>query len=194
MVYDNGRDGSYQIEELSLKQNQSRISLIKYAHDPVPEAPLYLALKMVTFPRYPSYQVPSFKQNAFRLDPQRARLPYRCSLDATYENIFWKSSLTESISLLELMAADQSASDMEVDDGVTMAKLALGELRPGLEYRFNKATSYMFCFCDEQRIKLLAASMVLLFLFGGTRSSSFPAYYKNPTSSQSSTNLQSHHR
>ena len=175
MMYKSGKDGSHaaqqviDLEKLSSPQNRSQVSPIKYAHDPIPHVSEYLAIKSITFPQQVFHQVPSFEQNALRLDPVRAGLPYRCRLDATYENIFWKSSLAESISLLELMAADQPANDLEVDDGATMAKLALKELRPGLEYRFNKATSYMFCFCDEGKIKLLAASMVLLFLFGGMR-------------------------
>lgn len=48
-----------------------------------------------------------------------------------------------------------------------MARLAQRELRPGFEHRFCKAASYMYPFCSEVRTKLLASSMVMMFLFDG---------------------------
>ena len=68
---------------------------------------------------------------------------------------------------VQLLADDHSATEIKVRKGITMSKIAQRELRPELEHRFCKTTSYMYSFADENRMKLLAASMVMMFLFDG---------------------------
>lgn len=146
---------------------QQEISVVEYAHDPVPNIPAYLSVSDSPFPRSDleaSYHHPSV---AIRLHPRSAGLPYRCSLDATYENRFWRSGLESSRLLLQLLAADRSVTDIVVGDGITMATLAQKTLKPGMEHRFCKAATYMYPFSDEERMKLLSASMVMMFLFDG---------------------------
>ena len=67
--------------------------------------------------------------------------------------------------LLQLLASDQSATDFVVMNGITMAKLAQRELCSGVEHRFCKASMYMYPSASEERTRLLAASMVMMFLF-----------------------------
>lgn len=146
---------------------QQEISIIEYAHDPVPNAPKYLSVSGSPFPKSAleaNHRHPCF---AIRLQPQLAGLPYRCTLDATYESRFWRSGLESCQILLQLLAADRSATDIVVGNNITMATLAQKTMRPGMEHRFCKAATYMYAFSDEERMRLLSASMVMMFLFDG---------------------------
>ena len=142
-------------------------SVVEYAHDPVPKIPTYLSVSGSLFPRSALEANDHHPSGAIRLHPQSAGLPYRCSLDATYENNFWRAGVESSRLLLQLLAADRSATDIVVGNGTTMATLAQKTLRPGMEHRFCKAASYMYPFSNEERMKLLSASMVMMFLFDG---------------------------
>ena len=142
-------------------------SAVEYAHDPVPNVPTYLSVSGSPFPRTALGANHRHPGVAIRLQPRFAGLPYRCSLDATYENRFWRSGLESSRLLLQLLAADRSGTDIVVGNGVTMATLAQRTIRPGMEHRFCKAASYMYPFSDEERMRLLSASMVMMFLFDG---------------------------
>ena len=155
------------LSRLAATPDLANISCVEYAHDPVPQAPSYLAAKDIPFPRKGVGANHPSQSYAIRLRPRASNLPYRSTLDAAHESRFWKSGLEASSRLLELLAADRSVTDIVVGKGMTMAKLAQRELRPGCEHRFCKATSYMYPFCDEQRTKLLASSMVMMFLFDG---------------------------
>lgn len=63
------------------------ISPVEYAHDPIPNAPTYIAVPDDTFlPRLVAGNAPKFL--AIRLRPRASHLPYRCSLDETYESKF----------------------------------------------------------------------------------------------------------
>ena len=146
---------------------QQENSVVEYAHDPVPNVPAYLSVSGSLFPRSALEANHHHPSGAIRLHPQSAGLPYRCSLDTTYENSFWRAGIESSRLLLQLLAADQSATDIVVGNGTTMATLAQKTLRPGMEHRFCKAATYMYPFSDEERMKLLSASMVMMFLFDG---------------------------
>ena len=146
---------------------QEEISSVEYAFDLVPDSPTYLAVSDFPFPRIDLVTDDHHRSFAIKLQPRLSGLPYRCGLDAVYENRFWKSCFESSRTLLELLAADRSETDFVVGNGVTVAKLAQKMLKPGMEHLFCKATTYMFPFCSEERIRLLSALMVILFVFDG---------------------------
>lgn len=142
------------------------ISEIRYSHDPVPTCPSFINQPVFSFPAHRASLKKSTNGVGRRLLPLAAGLPFRCSLSAVHETRYWRQGLDASIKLLELVANDQNAADIEVDGGLTLAKLARHELRPGIEDRFNKATLYMYPFCiDQKRIELLASMMVMQFIF-----------------------------
>ena len=146
---------------------QQDISPVEYAHDAVPDVPTYLAVSGFRFPMS-DFEADHHHPNvAIRLQPRSSCLPYRCSLDATYESRFWTASFESSRLLLQLLAADRSATDFAVGNGITMAKLAQRTLEPGMEHRFCKAATYMYPFSTEERMRLLSPSMVMMFLFDG---------------------------
>lgn len=156
-----------QFSKLAAFRELQNISLIEYAHDPIPKAPQYLVYVVHSFPQHCIALGHPSRSYAIKLQPRESRLPFRCGLNATYESRFWRSGLESSTDILQLLAADRSATDFVVGNGITMATLAKKELQPGMEHRFCKASTYMYPFCNEERTKLLAASMVMMFLFDG---------------------------
>ena len=162
--------------KLTVAEDPQYISPVECAHDPVPNAPTYIAVPDDTFlPRLVAGNALKFL--AIRLRPRASHLPYRCSLDEIYESKFWRSGLEPSTESLRLLAADRSATDFVVGNGIILARLAQTEMHPGLEHRFCKASTYMYSFASEERTKLLASSMVLMFLLDGT----FPNFQEDPS-------------
>ena len=141
---------------------------IEYAYDPLAALPEYLNQGLVPLPSGATTRNIFSSLNSVKLDPARARLPYRCSLDHVYASKFWASNLSETVKILSLLAEDDCASDIKVDHGITVAKLARKALRPGLEHQMVLATHYMFPGASEQRIKQISALMILYFVFDGT--------------------------
>lgn len=156
-----------QLSQLTSPTDAALISPVKFAHDPVPKTPLYLDAKDAPFPGESFDSMHPLLKHGIKLYPRKARLPFRCSLNAANESRFWKQGLESSMELLKLLSDDQSANDVVVRGGVTMAGLARQELRPEFEHRFCKANLYMLPYADEERTKLLAASMVMMFLWDG---------------------------
>ena len=156
-----------EISKLAAPQDLQDVSLVKFAHDPVPRLPPYLVYGTYLFPQHRIDLGHPIRSSAIKLQPRESSLPFRCGLNATYESRFWRSGLQSSTDILQLLAADRSATDIMVGNGITMAKLAKKELQHGMEHRFCKASTYMYPFANEERTKLLAASMVMMFLFDG---------------------------
>ena len=144
--------------------------IIEYAYDPLPALPIHLKQQAFQLPSGATVQNGFSSQYSLKLDPLSAGLPYRCSLDYVHANKFWKSNLGEMVDLLTLLAEDDSAHDIEVDRGITLAKLARKALRPGLEHEMVLATHYMFPCADEHMTKLKSALMIIYFVFDGALS------------------------
>ncbi|KAJ6197248.1 isoprenoid synthase domain-containing protein [Bipolaris maydis] len=138
---------------------------VGYAYDPVPNIPQYIRPKYASFPQHASMPNAHIQNNTIRLRPQAAGLPYRSSFDYVRAAKHWKANLEETIKVLELLATDTSTVDVEVGNGITLAKLAKKELRPGLENRMVIATSHMFPSGDERRIRIIATLMIMYFVF-----------------------------
>ncbi|TEY39953.1 hypothetical protein BOTCAL_0446g00010 [Botryotinia calthae] len=142
------------------------ISPIEYVHDPVPEAPYYLAnLPPLPFPQYASTDCEYTSRNSVRVNPRAAGLPYRSRFELVRGSKHWKANIEETKNILELIVADSSSTSLGMRDGLTLAGLAKKELRPGLEHRVVLATSYMYPNANERRARIIAALMMLLFIY-----------------------------
>ncbi|KAL8665315.1 MAG: hypothetical protein Q9202_002366 [Teloschistes flavicans] len=64
---------------------------------------------------------------------------------------------------------------MEVNHGFTIGKLAKKGLEPGFEHSMVVATHYMFPAADKHRIALIAALMIVFFVFDGHSLSNPPS-------------------
>ena len=153
---------------LAASKDRPFLPPVQYAYDPIIECPSYLQATAYGFPiditrndKRPTCL------HSIRIDPLAAGLPYRSSLNYVRASRFWKANIEETIRILELLATDQSADDVEVDHGLTLAKIASKELHSDIENRIVLATTYMFSGADESRTRLIAVLMVLYFVFDG---------------------------
>ena len=155
------------LEKLAVPSDLSYLPTIKYAYNPLPALPRHI--KPPSFPLTSgATAVDQYSsRNSIRLDPFSAGLPYYSSIDYVRASKYWKTNLNETTKLLEILAADNSATDIEVDHGITLTKLARKALRPGREHQMVLATHYMFPSADEQRVRLIAALMIIYFVFDG---------------------------
>lgn len=155
------------LERLAAPRDLPHIAPVGYAYDPAPNIPHYLRPSPLTFPQLADKPNDCIQNNTIRLLPQEAGLPYRSSFNLVRQSKFWKANLDETIKVLELIAQDNTTADVEVGNGITLARLAKKELRPGIEHRMVVATSHMFSSADERRIRMIATLMIMYFVFDG---------------------------
>ena len=155
------------LQKLEVPSDLSCLPTIKYAYNPLPALPH--RIKPPPFPLTSgAAAVNQYSlRNSIRLDPISAGLPYHSTIDHVRASKYWTTNLNETTNLLEILAVDNSATDIEVDHGITLTKLAKKALRPGREHQMVLATQYMFPSADEQRIRLIAALMIIYFVFDG---------------------------
>ena len=154
------------VRKLAKASELSSQPLIQYAYNPLPALPRHTqqfrfqAKGRITMS-------PLLSGNAVHIDPFSAGLPYRSSLAHIYASKYRGSNLTEAINLLTLLASDESVSDIEVGNGIIMARLARKALEPGRPDRMTLATHYMFPCADQERIRLISALILIYFNFDG---------------------------
>lgn len=66
-----------------------------------------------------------------------------------------------------MIAEDDSTTDVEMSNGLTLAELARKQLLPGLEHRMVIATTFMFPSASERRVRIIATLMIMYFIFDG---------------------------
>ena len=156
------------LQALAAPKDRSLLPPVRYAYDPIAECPSYLHAPAHGFPINTTRNNKRVTcLNSIQIDPLAAGLPFRSSLNYVRASRYWKANVEETIRILELLAADHSASDVEVDHGLTLAKIARKELQSDIENRIVLATTYMFSGADESRTRLIAVLMVLYFVFDG---------------------------
>ena len=148
---------SIQLERLATPSDTAYLPAIEYAYDPLPALSVNIKQHSRKLLSGGTTTNNSMSLNSVQLDPLSAGLPYRCSINHVRASRFWKSNLGETVNLLNMLAMDDSASDAEVDHGISVAKLAKKALQPGLEHQIVLGTHYSFPGADERRIKLISA-------------------------------------
>lgn len=141
---------------------------IDYAYDPLPALPLHSERGPFSLPSGAAAKNPFLLANAVQLDPLAAGLPYRSRIYHVYGNKFYEPNRSEAVTLLKLLASDTSARDIEANHEITLSQLAKKALRLGQERHIVLSTHYMFPCANRQRIKLISALMIILFVFDGT--------------------------
>lgn len=142
---------------------------------------------------YPESNQKVEKQNSIPLYLTNAGLPAHTGFVDFRQSRYWKSIVQATTELLELFANDQSCNELTLStqpkptinndsnvenhdmNGVgiqknhmrSMASLALEELNKGVLDSWCRFTIYMWPDADEERIKLAARTIVLIFMFDG---------------------------
>ena len=104
--------------------------------------------------------------NAIEIHPLAAGLPLSTGLQFFWQTKHWKAALKMTTELLEEFAKDKSAGETFKPNGLTFASTAKTEI-PTVEDGFAKFPLYMYPHADEQRLKLLAAVNVYVFVLDG---------------------------
>ena len=155
------------LRKLAAPSDLALLPTIEYAYDPLPEQPRCRDYHPLILPDEATAINKHTSLNSILIDPISAGLPYRSTINHVRASKHWKANLDETLILLDLLASDNSASDIEVKHGITLSKLAQSQLRPGREHQMVLATHYMFPSASERRIRLIAALTVLYFVFDG---------------------------
>jgi len=105
--------------------------------------------------------------NSFGIAPSQAGLPWPTGLTKVRQSRHWRAGLRISTELLELFSADATSTQAIRRNGISLAHIASHELLTEEEDRFTKFATYLFPEADEQRTRLLAATIVYIVIFDG---------------------------
>ena len=105
--------------------------------------------------------------NGFDISPARAGLPWPTGLTKVRQSRHWRAGLRISTDLLELFSADALSTQAVRRNGLSLSRIASHELLTEEEDRFTKFATYLFPEADEQRTRLLAATIVYIVVFDG---------------------------
>ena len=157
----------YKLEMLYKPADSVKCCPITYVYDPVPNVPLFIRPRITRNVSSASRPNSAIDLNSCELDAESACLPYRSNLYHFRASRYRDAILKETKNLLNLLANDPNSLDVEVGQGITLARLAEKELRPGIEDRMALATTYMFPGADEQKIRDITCLIILYFIFDG---------------------------
>ncbi|KAL8630098.1 hypothetical protein Q9189_004171 [Teloschistes chrysophthalmus] len=129
---------------------------IAYAYNPWPTLPASSNKQLFYFHHRGQAKNPFLAANSVEIDPLIAKLPYRSSIGYVHASRHWDANLDATRQILTLLAADTSVTDMEVNRGITIGKLARKGLEAGFEHSMVLATHYMFPAGDKHRTALIA--------------------------------------
>ncbi|EMR64669.1 putative sesquiterpene cyclase protein [Eutypa lata UCREL1] len=103
--------------------------------------------------------------NGFDISPALAGLPWPTGLTKVRQSRHWRAGLRISTDLLELFSADALSTQAVRRNGLSLSRIASHELLTEEEDRFTKFATYLFPEADEQRTRLLAATIVYIVVF-----------------------------
>jgi hypothetical protein len=104
--------------------------------------------------------------NSIPVFPVQAKLPWYSSIHHVRQNIHWPVAVEATQVLLQHFASDQTATSMLKEGGRSYAKIAAKEL-PTLHDNWTRFNAYSWPAASEKRMKLLAETLVYLFIFDG---------------------------
>ncbi|KAL8823960.1 MAG: hypothetical protein Q9191_005406 [Dirinaria sp. TL-2023a] len=175
-ISDSSHSQNIDLSKLAGCSDNAYLPSIGYVYDPLPALPLHIQRGPFSLPSGATAKSPFLLDNSVELHPLAAGLPYRSSLYHVYASKFYEQNLSEAVTLLKLLASDTSARDIELNHGVTLSQLAKKALQRGQEHHMALAAHYMFPCANRQRIKMISALMIILFVFDGASRVCFDRY------------------
>lgn len=112
-----------------------------------------------------------YQQNAITVNPQAANLPFHSGLNVR-ANRFFVCIIEYTETLCKMFAADENLRDIPLLNGTPLADIAIRQLRKPPMERFIVSTIYLFPYASKDRLRLIAASAVLIVFFDGKDSHS----------------------
>ncbi|KAM0156434.1 hypothetical protein ACHAQE_006405 [Botrytis cinerea] len=150
-------------------KNADIICPIRYIYDYLPQKPKWLQAQQVTLNDLLQLQSVEIqgntRKNRIAIYPGAAHLPVHTGLGNFRQSKHWKANERATRELLELFAQDQHCKDAMLTNGQSMATLAKRQLRSPVLDTYSRFSIYMFADANENRIQLLAQSVILIFIF-----------------------------
>jgi hypothetical protein len=104
--------------------------------------------------------------NCIPLFPVHANLPWHCSIHHVKQNMHWQTAVKAARELLKLLASDENATNISKGGGRSYAEMAAEEL-PMSHDNWIRFSAYMWPAASENRTKLIAETVVYLFILDG---------------------------
>ena len=105
--------------------------------------------------------------NSIAILPEAAHIPFHTGLTTVRQTKHWKANEEATRGLLELFAKDPSCHDVTLAHGQSLASLAKAQLESSVLDDYSRFSVYMYPDADEKRIRLIAQSIILIFIFDG---------------------------
>lgn len=106
--------------------------------------------------------------NSIPVFPTNANLPWHSSIHYVRQNVHWQMALEATKTLLQHFASDPTATKLLIEGGRSYAEVAAKEL-PILNDNWTRFSGYLWPAASEKRLKLLAETIVYVFIFDGRR-------------------------
>ena len=175
-------DTGYQLSRLATLNDTKFLCPIEYIYDYLPPQVNWLkaqpiSLRRVFAGRDEQSKLPFInhqlqESRSILLDTKAANLPLHTGLEEFRQSRHWKASEQATKELLELFAQDRRCGEVLLQDGQTMASVAEEQLTPGFIHTYSRFPVYLFIEADEDRLKLVAESVILIFAFDGKHDTS----------------------
>jgi hypothetical protein len=166
---------AYHIEQLTTAADVDLVCPIRYVYDYLPHSIGWLQPQRISIPDKVLGQIHPVHEhtraNSIALRPELSGLPIHTGLASIRQNKHWEASIRASTELLELFAQDQRCEDAKLPDPRSMATWAQGEVVSKVSECVSRFPIYMCPDSDEERLRLLGQTNVLIFIFDGKRAS-----------------------
>ena len=172
-------DPGYQVSKLATKS----FCPIEYIYDYLPTQVNWLKAQPISLRRLFAVHEEQSKltfinhqaqeRHSILLDTQAANLPLHTGLEDFRQSRHWRASEQATKELLELFAQDRACGEVLLQDERSMASVAEEQLTPGFLHTYSRFPVYLFIEADEDRLKLVAESVILIFAFDGKHDSSW---------------------
>ena len=169
----------FQIHTLATPDDQELLCPIRYIYNYLPRKRKWLKPQPISLSRIfadsnegkatlISHQLG--RTNSILLHTQAANLPLHTGLEDFRQNKYWRANETATRDLLKLFATDHYCSEVVLSDKRSMSGLAEDQLKTAIIDTYSRFSVYMFTEADENRIQLIAQSVILIFAFDGKAS------------------------
>ena len=186
-------ESEYNLHLLASLVDRDYLCPIHYSNEYLPQRPRWLVPQRISFDQIQAGSKYYEKKNGIPLHFANAGLPTHTGILNFRQTRYWETVVQVTMELLELFAADESCNELTLStqpnpninndssvenhyiDGVgiqknhmrPIASVAMEELNKGLLDSWSRFTIYMWPDADEERIKLVAQTIVLIFMFDG---------------------------
>ena len=175
-------DAGYQVSRLATLNDTKSFCPIEYIYDYLPPQVNWLKVQPISLRRlFAAHEEQSKltfinhqaqERHSILLDTQAAHLPLHTGLEEFRQSRHWKASEQATKELLELFAQDPTCAEVLLQDEGSMASVAEEQLTPGFLHTYSRFPVYLFIEADENRLKLVAESVILIFAFDGKHATS----------------------